>query len=67
MGKVEISAVSLGKQGKIYSKFFFSETIMMIELKVGKLAYDITLYKSYVFCQYPTAFVAMATKSSIDL
>ena len=51
-----------GKFLKKYSKFFFSETIRRMKLKLGILAYDITLYKSYVFYfQCPTAFVAMAT------
>ena len=53
-----------GKFSEKYSKIF-SETIRCVKLKLGILANDITLYKSYVFyCQCPTAFVAMASLSS---
>ena len=34
---------------KKYSKFFLSETIRRMKLKLGILVYDTTLYKSYVF------------------
>ena len=39
----------LGKLSKKYSEFFFSETIGRMKLKLGLLAYDINLYKNYVF------------------
>ena len=34
---------------KKYSKFFFSETVRRMMLKIGILALDIALYKSYDF------------------
>ena len=38
-----------GKFSKKYSKFFFSETVRRMNLKIGILALDIALYKSYDF------------------
>ena len=38
-----------GKFSKKYSKFFFSEIVRRIKLKLGMVAWDIALYKSYVF------------------
>ena len=47
---------------KKYSKFFFSETVRRIRLKIGILALDTALYKSYDFYSGQIrTLVAMAT------
>ena len=50
-----------GKFSKKYS-FFFSEAVRRMKLKLCRHAYDISLYKVYVFyCPCSTTLVAMAT------
>ena len=47
---------------KKYSIFFFSETVRRMKLKIGILALDIALYKSYdYFSGQIRTLVAMAT------
>ena len=51
-----------GKFWKKYSKFFFSEAIRRMKLKLCIHAYYISFYKVCVFyCPCPTTLVAMAT------
>ena len=48
--------------GKKYSKFFFPVTVRRMKLKIGILALDIALYKSYDFYSSQIGtLVAMAT------
>ena len=54
-----------GKFSKKKSKFFFSEIVRRMKLKLGILAKDIALYKSYIFYSGRIrTLVAMATYSS---
>ena len=51
-----------GKFSRKKSKFFFSEIVRRMKLKLGVLAKDIALYKSYVFYSGRIrTLVAMAT------
>ena len=53
-----------GKFSKNFSKFFFSETVRRMKMKLGILALDIALYKSNVFYSGQIrTLVAMATYS----
>ena len=57
-----------GKFLKKKSKFFFSEIVRRMKLKLGILAKDIALYKSYVFYSGRIrTLVAMATYSFLKL
>ena len=51
-----------GKLSKKYSNIFFSEAVRRMEMKLCIYAYDISLYKVYVFyCHCPITLVALAT------
>ena len=57
-----------GKVSKKYSKIFFSEFIRRMKLNLGIHAYDITLYKCYVFIVTVLLLsLQLQLKVSIDL